>query len=171
MSASFSFCAVPPAYYSHLAASHAHCCIKGHSSGSGSTPGNEHDIVKNSAPTLQVTKGLFSYVVFFFYFNSFGMHTYISVKRVTNQGTKFHASQILVKVLDFQTVPLTMKLKSSAEDIVALALSKHRVSLHDVYVYHGRRVIAKSLTLESLKADRDSTFLIMPRMRGGCNDT
>jgi hypothetical protein len=162
---------VPPAYYSHLAASHAHCCIKGHSSGSGSTPGNEHDIVKNSAPTLQVTKGLFSYVVFFFYFNSFGMHTYISVKRVTNQGTKFHASQILVKVLDFQIVPLTMKLKSSAEDIVALALSKHRVSLHDVYVYHGRRVIAKSLTLESLKADRDSTFLIMPRMRGGCNDT
>ncbi|EEE60071.1 hypothetical protein OsJ_12892 [Oryza sativa Japonica Group] len=122
---------VPPAYYSHLAASHAHCCIKGHSSGSGSTPGNEHDIVKNSAPTLQ----------------------------------------ILVKVLDFQIVPLTMKLKSSAEDIVALALSKHRVSLHDVYVYHGRRVIAKSLTLESLKADRDSTFLIMPRMRGGCNDT
>uniref|UniRef100_A0A0D9W0G8 Piwi domain-containing protein n=1 Tax=Leersia perrieri TaxID=77586 RepID=A0A0D9W0G8_9ORYZ len=76
--------------------------------------------------------------------------------------------QIFVGVLDYQKTPIIMKLNSSIQDVVDLASLKHGVPLHDVWVYHKKRAIAMNMTLDSIKAEKDTTFLVVPRMRGGC---
>ncbi|KAM3226067.1 hypothetical protein ACQJBY_058636 [Aegilops geniculata] len=73
--------------------------------------------------------------------------------------------QIFVKVLDYPSISIQLDCNSSVREMVCSALAKHQICLPDVYVKCDGRMVSSETTL--LLTVTNSTFIIVPRLRGG----
>jgi hypothetical protein len=73
--------------------------------------------------------------------------------------------QIFVKVLDNPSLSIQIESNSSVRDMVAIAMVKHGIHLSDEYVTSDGRLVSPEA--EIIISVVNSTFIIVPRLRGG----
>ncbi|XP_020184311.1 uncharacterized protein [Aegilops tauschii subsp. strangulata] len=73
--------------------------------------------------------------------------------------------QIFIKVLDYPSVSVQMECNTSIREMVYIELAKRQICLSDLYVKCDGRIISPESTL--ILSVTDSTYTILPRLRGG----
>jgi hypothetical protein len=88
-----------------------------------------------------------------------------SRQETMSQETVNEIVQIFVKVLDNPSLSIQIESNSSVRDMVAIAMVKHGIHLSDVYVTSDGRLVSPEA--EIIISVVNSTFIIVPRLRGG----